>query len=276
VTIVVVGDVNVDVVVAHDAPLAHGSDTPARTALRGGGGGANVAAWLTDAGADVALAGCVGDDALADLALTGLDRQHVHVVGGERTGVCVVLVGPDGESTMLPDAGANERLAAVPDDLLARGSVLYLSGYTLLRERSRPAARAALVRARERGLPIALDAASAAPLRAAPEFLEWAGPVDLLLANEDEAAVLGDLSSARERVIKRGARGASWSDGERTVDVSAAPAEAIDTTGAGDAFAAGLLAARAGGAGPPEQLAAGCALAARAVAVRGARPSEYD
>ena len=271
-TIVVVGDVNVDVVVAHDAPLAHGSDTQARTSLRGGGGGANVAAWLADAGADVALVGRVGDDPLADVALAGLDRAHVRVVPGERTGICVVLVGPDGERTMLPDPGANEGLDDVPEQLCAAGGVLYLSGYTLLRERSRPAARAALARARDHGMPIALDAASAAPLRAAPGFLDWAGPVDLLLANEDEAAVLGDLATARERVVKRGARGASWTDGERSVDVPAAAAQVVDTTGAGDAFAAGLLTCWPG---PPEAaLERAVAFAARAVARVGGRPQE--
>jgi len=76
-------------------------------------------------------------------------------------------------------------------------------------------------------------------------------------------------------VVTLGAHGALWSDGERVLRGPAAPADAVDTTGAGDAFAAGLLAARAGGAAPAEQLAAGCALAARAVGVRGARP-RYD
>jgi ribokinase len=259
-----------DVVARHDAPLAHGSDTDASTRLRGGGAGGNVAAWLLHAGAEVALVGRVGDDALAAVALEGLPDDHVQRAAGERTGVCVVLVGPDGERTMLPDPGANERLADLPDDLFAAGNVLYLSGYTLLRERSRPAARSALARAREHCMPVVLDAASAAPLRAAPGFLGWAGPVDLLLANEDEAAVIGDLSGARERVIKRGARGASWTDGERTADVAAAAADVRDTTGAGDAFAAGFLTAWPG---PPEPaLERAVAFAARAVARVGGRP----
>jgi len=272
VTIVVVGDVNVDVVAAHDVPLAHGSDTPARTVLRGGGGGGNVAAWLADAGADVALVGRVGDDALADVALSGLDGAQLRVAraADERTGVCVILVGPDGERTMLPDAGANEGLSELPDDLFAAGNVLYLSGYTLLRERSRPAARAALARAREHAMPVALDAASAEPLRGAPEFASWAGAVDLLLANEDEAAVLGELGFARERVIKRGARGASWTDGEWTAEVPATVADVRDTTGAGDAFAAGLLTAWPGPREPALERAA--AFAARAVARVGGRP----
>jgi ribokinase len=275
VTIVVVGDVMADVVAAHDAPLAHGSDTAAHTELRGGGGGANVAAWLAHAGAEVALVGRVGGDALADAALAGLEGVELRVAraGGERTGICVVLVGPDGERTMLPDAGANAGLteADLPDDLFAGGNVLYLSGYTLLRGGSRPAAQAALTRAREHGMPIALDAASAAPLQQTPDFSAWAGAVDLLLANADEAAVLGDAHAARELVVKRGAAGACWTDGERTVELPAQPVDARDTTGAGDAFAAGFLTAWPG---PPKSaLERATALAGLAVGRTGARPA---
>jgi sugar/nucleoside kinase (ribokinase family) len=269
VTIVVIGDLMADVVAAHDAPLARASDTPARTRLQGGGGGGNVAAWLAHAGARVALIGRVGADRLADVALAGLEGVDLRVARAGRTGVCVVLVGPDGERTMLPDAGANDELDELPPDLFAPGNVLYLSGYTLLRDGSRRAARVALARARDSGMAIALDAASAAPLRAAPDFASWAGPVDVLLANEDEIAVLGSFE-ARETVVKRGAAGATWSDGSRTVDAPAEPAEVVDTTGAGDAFAAGFLAAW--DAGPEPALARGTALASLAVARTGGRP----
>jgi sugar/nucleoside kinase (ribokinase family) len=119
-------------------------------------------------------------------------------------------------------------------------------------------------------MPIALDPASAAPLAHTPQFLEWAGPVDVLLANEAEAAVLGDARSARELVVKRGPAGATWSDGTRRVGVAAAPADVRDTTGAGDAFAAGFLTAWPG---PPEPaLARGAEIAALAVSRDGGRP----
>ena len=273
-TIVVVGDLMADVVATHRDPLAHGSDTAARTRLQGGGSGGNVAAWLAHAGADVALVGRVGADPLADIALAGLSRADSRVIlaAGERTGICVVLVGPDGERTMLPDPGANDALAVddLPDDLFVEGNVLYMSGYTLLREGSRPAAQAALSRARASEMPIALDAASAAPLARAREFTTWAGPVDLLLANAAAANVLGAAHGARELVVKRGADGASWTDGTRTVALPAEAVEMRDTTGAGDAFAAGFLTSWPG---PPEPaLERAIALAGLAVTRVGGRP----
>jgi ribokinase len=96
--------------------------------------------------------------------------------------------------------------------------------------------------------------------------------VDLLLPNEQEAEVLGE-QRARETVVKLGPGGARWSDGSRTIHVPAEPVDVVDTTGAGDAFAAGFLTARFDGADPRAALEAGCRVAARAVTQVGARPS---
>jgi sugar/nucleoside kinase (ribokinase family) len=149
--------------------------------------------------------------------------------------------------------------------------------------RSRATGLRALALARERGMTVSVDPSSAAPLAAAPDFLGWIAGAALLLPNADEARVLtgeGDpgraaralAAAGREVVVTLGAGGALWTDGERVLRAPAAAAEVVDTTGAGDAFAAGLLAARADGADPQGQLEAGCALAARAVGVPGARP----
>jgi sugar/nucleoside kinase (ribokinase family) len=173
---------------------------------------------------------------------------------------------------MLPDPGANLdlRAADLADALLARARALYVSGYTLLREPTRAAAAAMIARARAAGVPVAVDPASAAPLAADPGALAAAAPFDLLLPNADEAAVLGDARLAREVVVTHGADGARWSDGERTRSIAAVAAAARDTTGAGDAFAAGFLSAWPG---PVEEaLRRGAALAAEAVAGAGARP----
>jgi len=270
--IVVLGDINVDVVTVHDGPIAPGSDTPSRISLRPGGAGANVAAWLARAGVEVTLIGRVGEDALADIALRDLDGVNLAVArDSERTtGTCVVLVAPGGERTMLPDPGANDGLAGA--ELPAfEGDVLHVSGYTLMRPGSRAAALEAIDRARDQGMKISVDPASAAPLANDPVFLQRIAPIDLLLPNADEAAVLGPQISVPELVITRGALGATWTDGIETVAARAVPVDdAVDSTGAGDAFAAGFLSAWPG---PPlRALEAGAALAAQAVTRSGGRP----
>lgn len=282
--IVVAGDVMRDVVATLAAPLAHGSDTPAAIVERGGGAGANVAAWLGRAGAAPTLIGCVGADAAGRAAADELRAEGVDVqlsVDAQRpTGTCVVLVEPGGERTMLPDPGANVALAAAP--LPPGATHLHVAGYALLRAGSRAAARALIAAARGAGATVSVDPSSAAPLAAAPGFLGWVAGADLLLPNRDEAAVLTGIADpagaaralsarAREVVVTLGAEGALWCDGAEVVHVPAFPVVHADSTGAGDAFAAGLLAARAAGAGPADALRAGCALAARAVARVGAR-----
>jgi ribokinase len=272
--VVVVGDLMVDVVARLSGPIAFGSDAPVSVSYRPGGAGANVAAWLAMCRVPVALVARAGDDdagrsAVARLRGHGVDVTCVAFDRERATGTCVVLVAPDGERSMLPDAGANAALSV--DDLPTfDGGHLHLAGYTLLRDgAAREAAVEALRRARASGMTISLDPSSAAPLRAfGPErFMDLAGPVDLLLPNRDEAAVLGSLASrAREVVVTLGAEGAVWTDGAVEVaspTVAAGPV--ADTTGAGDASTAGFLAAWLDGMAPEEALGAANALAARAL-----------
>jgi ribokinase len=292
--IVVVGDVMVDVVAAAAEPLAHASDTDARVRWTGGGAAANVAAWLASERVPVALVARAGGDvagrgAVAELRDAGVD-VHVALDGERATGTCVVVIGVDGERTMLPDRGAN--LALAPDDLPAQlfvpGGHLHLSGYVLLHDGPRAAGLAALDHAREVGMTISIDPASAAPLAACgiERVLGWIGGVDVLLPNLDEARVLtGEeepeaaaralvrCAGAREVVVTLGAGGALWTDGHAIVRAAAPQVERIvDTTGAGDAFAAGWLAGRRAGADPRTALVSAGALGARAVTRAGARP----
>ena len=272
-SLVVLGDVMIDVVARVDGPLARGSDTAAHIRFTGGGSGANVAAWAASIGTPVALACRVGDDERGRVAVDELLAAGVEVHPGRDrnlpTGTCVVLVDSEGERTMLPDPGANDTPAVVPDALLRPGCHLHVIGYALVRPGARPGALAAIERARAAGMTVSLDPSSWALVR--PGVFPDA---DLLLPNEDEARALGPVE-AREVVTKLGARGARWTDGRETIEVPAEPVAVVDTTGAGDAFAAGLLSARLRGAGPREALEAGCHLAARAVAQTGARPG-YD
>ncbi|MEU7844162.1 PfkB family carbohydrate kinase [Micromonospora sp. NPDC049114] len=291
--VVVVGDVITDVVAVLSGPLAAGSDTGAEISFGGGGQAANTAAWLAAQGVAVTLVGAVGDDdagrdRIAELDRAGVDCAVERVVDAP-TGTVIVLA-TDGERTMVTSRGANlalsaehveKALAAVPD-----AGHLHLSAYTLLDAGSRGAGLRALAAARERGLTTSVDAASAAPLRraGARTFLGWVRDVDLLLVNADEATVLaGGLdpaaqgralsATARRVVVKRGAAGAVWVD--RTTPVCTAAARrvaVVDVTGAGDAFAAGLLTAWLAGASPTAALSRATDLGALAVSTAGARP----
>lgn len=290
--VVCVGDLMLDVSVRLAGPPVPGSDTPARISAQCGGQAANVAAGLAGRGIATTLVGRVGADVFGRQVIDELSRDglelRLSVDPVLSTGVCVVLVDPAGERTMLPDAGANGALGAepFPVELLDSAALLYVSGYALLRPGSRPAALTAIGAARRLGRAVALDLASAAPLAAvgADAVLGWLGAPALLLANTDEAQVLApgraddDLAYALacrsgEAVVTHGAAGASWSDGRARASVPAGPVAVLDSTGAGDAFAAGLLAARSRGAEPGAALVAGADAAARVLGRAGAGES---
>lgn len=291
--VVVVGDLITDVVAVLAGPLMTGSDTPAEIRFTGGGQAANTAAWLGALGMPVTLVGAVGDDGpgrdrVAELERGGVDCA-VTRVPEVPTGTVLVLATSD-ERTMVTERGANLWLspAAVDAALDAAPDAghLHLSGYTLLDAGSRPAGLRALAAARERGLSISVDAASAAPLRrvGAAGFLSWVRGIDLLLVNAAEARVLaGGLdpaaqgrvlsASARRVVVKRGAAGAVWVDRDAMVAVTPTRRmTVVDPTGAGDAFAAGLLSTWLTGATPEAVLQRAGDLGASAVGQVGARP----
>jgi sugar/nucleoside kinase (ribokinase family) len=295
-TVVLLGDVMVDMVARLDGPLVHGSDSPAHISSHGGGAAANTACWLVEAGAHAVLLGRVGQDAAgraveADLRSAGVEAR-LTADPELATGVVLVLVDPDGERTMVPDAGANASLRPehLPRDVFRRGRHLHLSGYTLLKPQSRAAGRAALDLARRAGMTVSADAASAGPLASAGprRFLDWIAGADVLFANEQEALLLAGMAdpphaAARAladvvgtAVVKLGADGAlaQGPDGESafTAAHTAAAATDVDTTGAGDAFAAGFLLAWLASARLDRALTAGAALAGRAILATGARP----
>lgn len=296
-TIVVVGGVITDVVarLRSPGPLESGTDTPAEIRISGGGSGANTAHWLAATGAPVVLIACVGDDdagraRVAELTAAGV-RCAVRYEPSAGTGTVVVL-SDHHERTMVSDRGANRLLAPADVDAglaQAPGAAhLHLSGYPLFDESSRPAGLRALAAAREAGLTTSVDVSSSAPIRrvGVGELTGWIQDIDLLLANLDEArTITGDDTAApadlaraltefaAEAVVKLGADGAVWAGrGRDPVQIPADEVDLVDPTGAGDAFTAGLLAARLSGAPPAEALAAAAHLGARAVTRLGARP----
>lgn len=282
--VLVVGDVMIDVVVAHKDPIAVGTDTPARVRLAGGGSAANTACWLASLGDDAHLMAALGHDHFGQLAAAELHDAGVTFVGPvlERypTGTCVVLVSADGERTMLPDRGANDRLpmSAIVGGLDPMPAWVHLSGYAILHEGSRNAGRAALSAGIAGGAVVSIDAASTAPIKivGADAFLNWIDGASLVFANDAEIDALGGVRAVLDHVdavvVKHGAAGATWTDGSQTLSAEGFPVEAVDTTGAGDAFSAGWIAAVRQGADPQAALADAVRSGATAVTQTGARP----
>ncbi|MER8093155.1 carbohydrate kinase family protein [Streptomyces goshikiensis] len=293
--LLVVGDVVTDVVAVHPEPLAPATDTAARIRTLPGGAGANAACWAARAGApEVRLLARVGQEsarwherALVDAGV----RPRLVIDPAEPTGTVVALVGKDTERTFLTDSGAALRLT--PDDwapaLLDGAAHLHLSGYLFFADSSRELALVALRAATARGLPVSVDPASAGfLLTLGPRrFLDAVAGAGVLLPNEDEARLLAGLpersGAARAAVelsrrvplvvVTRGAAGALVAEAGRIVaEVAAQAVEAVDSTGAGDAFTGGFLAARLAGADPAEAARAGCRTAAVAVTRLGGRP----
>ncbi|KQV93132.1 sugar kinase [Streptomyces sp. Root369] len=296
--LLVVGDVITDVVARHRGPLAAGTDTAAAIRTVPGGAGANVACWAArGGGAEVRLLGRVGADAAAwhERELTACGVRPRLVVDPEAptgTVICLVDTGEAAERTFLTDSGASLRLQ--PDDwsdaLLDDVAWLHLSGYLLFSEPSRALVAVALESARARGVPVSLDPASAGFLRelGVDRCLSLIEGVDVLLPSRDEACLLTGLPDAADAaaklsrhvplvVVKQGAEGAVIArSGSVYAQVPAVAATPRDTTGAGDAFTGGFLAALLAGAAPEDAAADGCRAGALAVQRVGGRPPMPD
>jgi sugar/nucleoside kinase (ribokinase family) len=240
------GDLTLDVSVRLGGPLAAGGDTDAEIHLAAGGQAANVAAWASSLGAQARFMGKRGDDRAGRLVTAELEGHGVQVLGPSsgRNGVVCVLVSPSGERSMAPDRGAAAELQADEIDAgwLDGCDHLYVSGYALFHEPAREAALRAARLAREQGAAVSVDLASWSALQAAggEAFRELLLELraDAVFANEDEDRVLGGPLPETRWILKRGARGCSFAGEER--EPLPVP-EVVDTTGAGDALAAGWI-----------------------------------
>jgi sugar/nucleoside kinase (ribokinase family) len=266
--VVVVGDLMLDVVVAGAIALERGTDVPGRVGLRQGGSAANAARWLARLGVRTTLVCAVGRDAIGRALVAACEGDGVRVrasrVPGAASGRIGVIVEPGGERSFVADRGAADRLE--PADLRASWfgvDAVHLPAYSLIGAPLGQAGRRAIDLARAAGAIVSLDLASAAPLlargrRSARGLVAEAAP-DILFATRAEAeAYLGStdlgglLQAAPLVVVKRGSGGATiLARGDAAplrFDVATTPISAGDTTGAGDAFDAGFLAAYLGAA----------------------------
>ena len=279
----VVGDLVEYVVVWPEGPVEHGTDTPARVFRSRGGSAANVAVAAAPYVATRFL-GCVGADPLGDRLVAELGRAGVDVRAQRRgrTGTVVVLVDVDGERTFLPDRAAAADLATLEDADLQDVAVLHVPAYGLHGGSTAATVRETVLQAGR--FAVSLDASSAAVLRAigVDDFLALVRRVRplVLFANADEARELGlGRCSGTTVVLKDGADPTTVllpDGGVLTVPVE--PVHGVrDSTGAGDAFAAGWLSARMEGLDDAARVLRAHALARQVLAFPGAgAPTAFE
>lgn len=265
--ICVLGDAHLDVVSSVAWPPTEETDTPAVTSLGVGGQAANVAAWVSALGGRSRLISAQANDLAARLVADELGRLGVELVGPivpGRTGIVISLSDGGQRRSMLTDRGVGTELdaAGLTREWLDDCKWLHVPAYSFAREPVRAAALAAAALAASRSARLSIDLSSTAMIEAyGPasfrELLITLQP-DVVFGNQAEAALIGDV--LRDRlVVKLGADGV-LAGGSHYPALPTAP---VDSTGAGDAFAAGYLVG-----GVPLGLRA----AARAMAKMGAMP----
>jgi sugar/nucleoside kinase (ribokinase family) len=265
--ICVLGDAHLDVVARVSWPLAEETDTPATTSLSVGGQGANVAAWVAALGGRSRLIAARGDDLGGQLVAGELTRRGVELVGPVvpgGTGIVISLSDGGLRRSMLTDRGVGAELteAGLAAAWLEDCQWLHVPAYGFAREPERTASLAAARMATSGSARLSIDLSSTAMIEAygPASFRELIAELrpDVVFGTRAEAALIGDVAGER-LVVKLGARGVRA--GGR--HYQAMPTVSVDSTGAGDAFAAGYL---VGGVG------LGLAAAARAMAKMGAMP----
>jgi len=288
--ILCLGDIMLDVTAVVGAPINQGVETRATISTQGGGAAANVASWLAVSGTPAHLIARVGDDAAGRTVLAELDQYGVAhsntVIANAKTGVVVVLVDALGERTMFPDSGANSGLGLADLPSLAGFTAVYLSGYPLVNPNSRNGALDILRKVKQQGLPVVFDPSTVGVLLEVGLNLvrEWLSLVDVVVLNEEEAHFLSGKQNPIEAaaellsltplvVIKRGGNGAlAQARGSSLVQIPAVATNVVDTTGAGDAFAAGFIQSWVIGKDLMKALQNGANFAAQCVAMVGSRP----
>jgi sugar/nucleoside kinase (ribokinase family) len=261
------GDLLLDVIVRLDDPIAEDTDTYGRTRVGAGGQAANVAAWVAALGGRARFLGKRARDPAGRLVTEELERRGVDVVGPvvERgTGTVVSIATPDGKRTMLSDRGVSTQFR--PDELQTgwfRGcESLHVPLYSL----TEPPLRETALRAMRAAEQVSLDLSGTVALgQAGLEFVRDLAedhPLTVVFGNEAEMLTLGPVPAGAV-VVKRGAQGVLVRTHSQTRELPALAAEVVDTTGAGDALAAGFL------LGGPEL---GLEAAARCIAQMGAMP----
>jgi sugar/nucleoside kinase (ribokinase family) len=266
------GDLMLDLIVRIERPFARGDDTFATTRAGAGGQAANVAAWAAALGAQSRLIAKWGGDTAGRLVAAEVGARRVEVLGPMapgRNGVVVSIVEPNGDRSMLSDRGVAPELSSedLQPEWLADCDALYISGYALLRRPIDDAALAAARAVHEQNGLVAVDLSAWSEIRTfgRDRFVGRVAELEpeVVFATEPELAEIGDARIAPTVVLKRGPAGAVVRRDDGETEYEAPTAAVVDSTGAGDALAAGFL---VGG------IELGLEAAARCVAKLGSMP----
>lgn len=276
---------------ADRAEELYGAMGPAREIS--GGSAANTLAGLAALGAKCAFIGQVADDQFGtvfahDIRAGGIAFETPSRPGNPPTALCLIFVTPDGQRTMNTYLGASQFLPAeaLDETQIAAARVLYLEGYLWDPEQPRAAMRRAIAAARDAGREVAFTLSDAFVIaRHGDDFraLIEAGEIDILFANEHELAALTGLDfeagiaalapKVPTLVVTRSEKGAVAVEQGQRAEVPAEPvAKVVDTTGAGDLFAAGFLYGHVRGKSLAERLKLGAICAGEIISHYGARP----
>lgn len=282
--VALLGDVNVDLLLFVDGLPERGGEVLGKGLIPTlGGSAARTACWLSALGVEARLAACLGSDPWGDWAIHRLEEVGVRTDWLQRdhtaaTGAFLIAVEPDGERTMLGARGANAELRwqGLREGWLEGVGWLHLSGYAWLTRPQLTAAEQALQLAVQGGIPISLDPGLAAAERAREALLKALPQIDVLLVNSQEAKALtgraapeGGLKELQSLVagsvyLKLGKEGCWVAIPEGELRLPPLPITALDTTGAGDAFAAGVILGELTGLDIPSRAALGNLLGALA------------
>lgn len=259
-----------------------------------GGSAANTLAGLAALGVKCGFIGQVAQDQLGevfthDIRAGGIEFDVPPRPGQPATARCLIFVTPDGQRTMNTFLGASHLLPAekLDDGVVADAGILYLEGYLWDPEEPRAAMRKAIAAARGAGRRVAFTPSESFVIeRHRDDFLALIaeGAIDLMFCNEHEMASLVDTADFEEGiailapqievlVVTKGANGAVALAGGERVEVSAEPIDhVVDTTGAGDLFAAGFLFGHVSGRSLKDSLRMGAICASEIISHYGARP----
>jgi sugar/nucleoside kinase (ribokinase family) len=289
--ILCIGDAMLDVIVKMQGQMYLGSDTISQISTHGGGAAANTATWLASSGHKVFYVCRLGDDAAGRVIANEFDAWNIEYksefLKEHRTGIVVVLVDQNGERSMFPDRGANSGLSELDLPDLNRFSAVFLSGYALFNPQSQAGVLRMINKMREANLEIFFNPGSVGVMsnlgvdacRQRCKLMDLSimnqAEAEFLTGNSDIEDALNELSKDVETVVittsSKGAIGKSR--GQEIVNSPIQPITAIDSTGAGDAFAAGFIGRWIESKDLESSLKAGNTLASGCVTTIGARPS---